>query len=295
MKFGVVDCSIEVPEHLREKFNEFPPIFKNCEDGLQDIGPHMKDFARDHNLLKKPRRMVISSFYLQRGPLITPRLQVDLEKGLVLSQVDWFIQYTTEKWFECFVNSVVEARREGDNNTSSSVVAETIQLTGKSSYGYQIMDRSKHSKTQYVVGAEVDKLVNNQNFKNLNVLPSSIFEVEMVKSEVEHRQPIIVGLFILQYGKLTLLQLFYNYFQLFCDPQKYELIEMDTESLYGSELREIWRTLKTRDETTVADEPGEWLSRRPWSWWTLQFFPQKLLSAALEIRSEDTWTLQKGI
>ena len=30
LKFGVVDCSIEVPERLREKFSEFPPIFKNC-------------------------------------------------------------------------------------------------------------------------------------------------------------------------------------------------------------------------------------------------------------------------
>ena len=63
-KFGVVDCSIEVPEHLREKFSEFPPHFKNCGVGLQDSGPHMKDYAHGHNLLKKSRRMLISSFYL---------------------------------------------------------------------------------------------------------------------------------------------------------------------------------------------------------------------------------------
>ena len=72
------------------------------------------------------------------------------------------------------------------------------------------MDRSKHSKTQYVVGAEVDKLVNKRNFKNLNVLPSSIYEVEMVKPEVNHKEPIIVGFFILQYGKLTMLQMFFS-------------------------------------------------------------------------------------
>ena len=54
----------------------------------------------------------------------------------------------------------------------------------------------------------------------------------MVKSEVNHKEPIIVGFFILQYAKLTMLQLFYNFFQLFCDSQKYELIEMDTDSLY---------------------------------------------------------------
>ena len=94
------------------------------------------------------------------------------------------------------------------------------------------MDRSKHSKSQYVVGAEIDKLVNERNFKNLNVLPSSIYEAELVKSEVNHKEPLIVSFFILQYAKLTMLQLFYNFFQLLCGSQKYELIEMDTDSLY---------------------------------------------------------------
>ena len=212
LKFGVVDCSIEVPERLRDKFGEFSLIFKNQEVSLEDIGPHLKDFAHEHNLLKKLRRMLMSSFYRQRGPVITPLLQFYLEKGLVLNQVYWFIQYTAGKCFESFVNSVVEARREGDKNTSSSVVAGTMKLIGNSSYGYQIMDRSKHSKTQYVVGAEVDKLLNEWNFKNLNVLPSALHEVEMVNSEVNHKETIIVGFFILQFAKLTMLQLLYNLF-----------------------------------------------------------------------------------
>ena len=72
--------------------------------------------------------------------------------------------------------------------------------------------------------------MNERNFKNLNVLPSSVYEVEMVKSEVIQKESIFVGFFFLQYAKLTMLQLFNNFFQLFCDSQKYELIEMD--SLY---------------------------------------------------------------
>ena len=167
----------------------------------------MKNFPHEHNVLKKPRRMLISSFYHKRGRVITPLLQFYLQKGLVLNHVYWFIQYTPEKCFESFVNSVVEARR-GDKNRSSSVVAETMKLIGNFSYGYQIMDRSKHSKTQYVVGAEVDKLVNERNFKNLNVLPPSIHEVKMVKSEVNHKEPKLVRFFILQYAKLTMLQCF---------------------------------------------------------------------------------------
>ena len=84
------------------------------------------------------------------------------------------------------------------------------------------MDRSKHSKTQCVVGAEFDKLVNHRIFKNLNVLFSSPYGAELVKSEVEHKEPIIVEFFILQYAKMLLLQLLYHFFQLFRDHQKFE-------------------------------------------------------------------------
>ena len=103
-----------------------------------------------------------------------------------------------------------------------------MKMNGNSSYGYQILDLSKHSETQYVVGAEVDKLVNHRNFTKLKVIPSSIYEVEMVNSEVEHQQYIFVGSF----GTTWNVQCCNFFFQLFCDPQKPELIEMDTDSLY---------------------------------------------------------------
>ena len=52
LTFGVVDCSIEVSERLREKFSAFSLIFKKYGVSLEDIGPHMKDFAHEHNLFK---------------------------------------------------------------------------------------------------------------------------------------------------------------------------------------------------------------------------------------------------
>ena len=57
-------------------------------------------------------------------------------------------------------------------------------------------------------------------------------EVELVKSEIEHREPIIVRFFILQYAKLRMLELCYKFFNKFCDTDKYEELEMDTDSLY---------------------------------------------------------------
>ena len=36
--FGYVQCDIEVPEELKEKFANFPPVFKNTNVGRHDFG-----------------------------------------------------------------------------------------------------------------------------------------------------------------------------------------------------------------------------------------------------------------
>ena len=43
--FGMVECDIKVPEHLRSHFEEMTPIFKNTTVSLDDIGEPMKMYA----------------------------------------------------------------------------------------------------------------------------------------------------------------------------------------------------------------------------------------------------------
>ena len=63
-------------------------------------------------------------------------------------------------------------------------------------------------------------------------MKKDLYEVELLKSTIEHREPSIVGFFILQYAKLRLLELYYNFFHKYCDENKIEELEMDTDSLY---------------------------------------------------------------
>ena len=61
---------------------------------------------------------------------------------------------------------------------------------------------------------------------------SSLYEVELAKAEIEHKEPINVRFFILQYAELRKLELYYNFFTKFCDLNKLEELEMDTDLLY---------------------------------------------------------------
>ena len=59
-----------------------------------------------------------------------------------------------------------------------------------------------------------------------------MYENELAKAQIEHKEPIIVGFFILQYAKLRMLELYYNLFDRLCDVDNFGELEMDTESLY---------------------------------------------------------------
>ena len=221
--------NLALPDELKSKFSSFSPIFKNIEIGRNDAGDYMKNYAIENEMLKHPQRMLISSFKLENGTVITPLFNFHLEVGLQCTKIYRFVQYAPRNGFNNFVQSVIDARREGDENALSGVVAETMKLLGNSSYGYQIMDRSRHTITKYLNDEKTHRAINEPLFKRLNTVEKDLFVVEVLNTTIEHREPIIVGFFILQYAKLRMLELYYNFFDKFCDVNKYEELEINTD------------------------------------------------------------------
>ena len=230
--FGYVQCDIEVPEHLRSYFSNFPPIFTNTVVSRTNIGYLMREYAEKENIMAQPRRMLISSFVLTNGTIITPLLLFYMKLGLVFKKIHRFVQYTPRKCFNNFLQCATDTRRQGDENPNSSVVAETLKLLANSSYGYQLMDRSRYTVTKYLTDEKTHSAINGKTFKRLNHITKQLYEVEVVKSEIEHRELIFVGFFSIQYAKQRMLELHYLFFKKFLDTDKYEELEMDPDSFY---------------------------------------------------------------
>ena len=70
--FGYVHCGIEVPEHLRDYFSNFPPIIKITTVSRVDIDNLMKQYAEKENIMVQTTRMLMSSFILTNGTIIIP-------------------------------------------------------------------------------------------------------------------------------------------------------------------------------------------------------------------------------
>ena len=171
------------------------------------------------------------------------------------------------------MQSAVDAIGRGDENPNSSVVAETTKLLANSSYVFQIEDWSWHTLTKNLVDEKTHAAVNSKLFKKLDHLNISLYEVELAKAQIEHKEPIIVGLFIIQYAKLPMLELHYNFFTKFCDVNKFEELEFDTDSLYLAlaekeleagirpEMRAEWQSLRSNGcvDSFTADAVANFL------------------------------------
>ena len=219
--------------------------------------------------------MLISFFTLQNGTLITPLLLFCVQLGLVVTKIHRFVECTPKKGFNGFVQAAVDARVEGDQNPFSSGVAETMKFLSNSSYGYQIMDRNRHTVTKYLTDKKTHAAINSKMITKLDHVNNSVYEVKLAKSQVEHKEPIIVGFFILQDAKLRMLELCYNFFTRFCDVNKFEKLEMDTDLLYLAlakkeledcirpEMRAEWQTLRSNDrvDSFTADAVANFFPR----------------------------------
>ena len=112
-------CDWVVSHELKAKISYFPSFFQKKTLKLEEITLenicYMQNYAIENDLLKHPQRMLISSFKLEKCSIIT-------------------LLFNFHKSFNKFVQSVVDARREGDENPLSGVVADTMKLLGNSYY-----------------------------------------------------------------------------------------------------------------------------------------------------------------
>ena len=232
--FGMVECSIEVPEDLKEEFSEMTPIFKNIEVGREHISDYMRNIAETQGFLPRPRRCLIGSYFGEKILLTTPLLKWYLEEGLAVSEVFQAIQFKPKFCFESLGKEVTFHRSNADSNPNLAMKGELFKLLGNSYYGKTITDVEKHTNVTFEREIGASRKVNDGKFRKLEEFENGFYEVQMAKSKIEFKLPELVGFFVYQYAKLKMLDFYYNFLQKYLKWDSFEMLEMDTDSTYFS-------------------------------------------------------------
>ena len=230
--FGMVECDVRVPDELKDYFSEMQPVFKNTSVTRDDIGPFMRQYAEEHDILTKPRVMLVGSFRGVKILLATPLLRWYLAHGLMVDRVYQIIEYEPNPCFQRFGESVSAARRAGDEDPDKAIIADTMKLLGNSGYGKTVTNVDRHRDVKYCTEIDTSSLINNKRFRQLDVVTDDAYEIEMNKSVVKYTLPLHIGFFVYQYAKLRMLQFYYDFVDRYVERPLFQYCEMDTDSAY---------------------------------------------------------------
>jgi hypothetical protein len=148
--FGMIECDIEVPwwnEELIQRFKEYPPIFKNTNVSIDDIGPFMKEYAENNGYMKQPKRMLINSYWGRKILLATPLVKWYLANGLEITRIYRVVEMKAKRCFQPIVDEIAEHRRIADQDPAHKPQAESWKTVGNSCYGKAMTNKEKHKET----------------------------------------------------------------------------------------------------------------------------------------------------
>ena len=229
--FGFVECDLEVLDNLKEYFLEMTPIFKN-DICLGDVGEFMQNYAKEHFIKDVPHGLLIGSYFGKKIGLSTPLLKWYLEHGLVITNIYTVIEYIPNAAFNSFVMQVAQTHLDGHHDKDKALITKTMKLIGNSSYGKLITNKEKHRDIVYLNESEIGAEIMDKHFYGLTELPNSYYEVEKTEKKIILDIPIHLGVFILNYVKLCMLEFYYDCVDKYLSHEDFTYCEMDTDSAY---------------------------------------------------------------
>ena len=265
--FGFAEVDIKVPEELWPEFEEFPPLFINRGVPDSAVPQHMHDYLQQSGRKRFPEQSkLLGVMSAKKILLYAPLLAWYLNHGLKLTAVYRTIDYEPREIFSWFVNEVANNRRKGDADKDKALLAEVFKLLGNSTYGKFIEAVERHTNTIYTCDEEeVDKSLRSARFKTLEEIGPA-YKVELRKSKINIDRPFQVGIGVYQLAKLRMLQFYYEFLDFYLDRRDFELIQMDTDSMYFALSHErLEDAIRPGYETQFEEEKKRWLAWDKWS------------------------------
>ena len=265
--FGFAEVDIEVPEELWSEFEEFPPLFINRGVPDSAVPQHMHNYLQQSGRKRFPeQKKLLGVMSAKKILLYAPLLAWYLNQGLKLTAVYRTIDYEPREIFSWFVNEVANNRRKGDAEKDKALLAEVFKLLGNSAYGKFIEAVERHTNTIYTCDEEeVGKSLRSARFKTLEEIGPA-YKVELRKIKINIDRPFQVGIVVYQLAKLRMLQFYYEFLAFYLDRRDFELIQMDTDSMYFALSRErLEDAIRPGYETQFEEEKKRWLAWNKWS------------------------------
>jgi len=252
---GFVEIDIYTPDHLKDKFKEFPPIFKTVaiDTSKVDIGEYMNKILKNNNVKPSKDKKLISSYFGEKILVNKALYKWYLNHGLTVKKIHSILKYEHEiPIFNKFVDTIADKRRQGDKDKSLKGFADEYKLIGNSAVGYTIIDKTKHKSISYTNDLiKARRAIQSKNFVDLDEFKNehdtdNLYEIQKKKTIINQNTSLQVGIAVYMIAKLRMLEFYYDFLEKYHDYNKFQMCYMDTDSMYmvlgENSLRECLKT-----------------------------------------------------
>ena len=242
--------------------HQFPPFFCNKEVSIEQLTQNMQRLGNELRKSKKSK-LLLSTLEADGIVVISPLLQYYLSRGYEVVKIYEAIQLTGKYAFTRLGEDIYRLRREAEANDTLKLRANTYKLAANSCYGKTVEQKRNHRTVTFEDFQRTQKKINNRYCANIEEIDDNAYEVTCVKRKILMNSPKIIGVFILGYAKLWLLQ-FAHMISNFLEDKDFNFMLTDTDSL----MIELSSEKGDLDSLVKPNKKKEWLATK-WN-----FFPK---------------------
>ena len=168
--FGLTQVDIHIPEGLKDKFRDLPPIYKSFSVSKEDAGPHMAQFWEDAGVVSQPWWSLIVSYFGGQVLIPTPLLRWYLLNGLVVTCLYLQMQYDRHQCFQSLAEACAQKQWDAHRDPLQALAGESLKLLMTSVYGKCSENKTCFMQTYFVKGPVDSKAVASNRFRDMRPL-----------------------------------------------------------------------------------------------------------------------------
>jgi hypothetical protein len=281
---GFFLCSAVVPENLRNYFSDFPPLFHRATFNRDNVGPTMRAYCVEHDLLKADVTQLVSGFHVENVLYYSSYIAYLIELGVHFYDLKRVYQFHVEPIFRDYLDEISNQRLQAQLD-GNEVVASNKKLLANSLYGATLRNETKDSTCKFLSTKQnsdaFTRIFSNPLLTNVTDLGDDLVECTMKKSPVTLRSPATLGVAVLNWSKFKLLSFYYSFLKICLDHRKHHLLYCDTDALKfalaGQTLRDcvppekisLFDQLSKKFIVDETDKTSIAATKRP-GFWTLE-------------------------
>jgi len=241
----IVEVDLEFPQHLHDKFKEFPPAPESLTPKLDWFSDFQKDIGEKNETIKNGKyngsdKLVPHLNKHEKYSVHYRNLKFLNELGVKITKLHRVISFRQENWLKPYIDFNTEQRKQAKNEFEK----DFFKLMNNSVFGKTMENVKNRMELKLTTDNErAIKWFSKIHFKDSKFC-NGLHMIEMYKKEIVYDKPIYVGTSILDLSKLCMMDFHYNTIHKNFEG-RYNLLYSDTDSVvYSFKHDDIYEWIK---------------------------------------------------